>query len=58
MKRVLIVLVLIFANACATVPHRGSSIRVSNSDYIDIASFCKKHSFEYSFDTIDDLIRV
>ncbi len=58
MKRVLIVLVLIFVNACATAPHRGSGIRVSNSDYIDIASFCKKHNFEYSFDTIDDLVRI
>jgi len=58
MRRVLIILVLIFANACATIPHRGSSIRVSNFDYIDIAGFCKKHNFEYSFDTIDDLVRI
>ena len=58
MKKVLIVLVLIFATACATAPHRGSGIRVSNSDYIDIASFCKKHNFEYNFDTIDDLVRI
>ena len=58
MKRILIVLILIFVNACATVPHRGSRARVSNSDYIDITSFCKKHNFEYSFDTIDDLVRI
>ena len=58
MKRVLIVLILIFVNACATAPHRSSGIRVSNSDYIDIVSFCKKHNFEYSFDTVDDLVRI
>ena len=58
MKRALIVLVLIFVTACATTSYRGSSIRVSNSDYIDIVSFCKKHNFEYSFDTIDDLVRI
>jgi len=58
MKRVFIVLVLIFTNACATTPYRGSGVKVSNSDYIDIASFCKKYNFEYSFDTIDDLVRI
>jgi len=58
MRKVLIILVVIFTNACASVPHKGGSIRVSNSDYIDIASFCKKHNFEYNFDTIDDLLRI
>jgi len=58
MKRIIIVLVLILTTACATAPHRGSGVRVSNSDYIDIVSFCKKHNYEYSFDTIDDLVRI
>ena len=58
MKKVFIVLILIFVNACATTHYKGGSIRVSNSDYIDLASFCKKYKFDYNFDTIDDLIRI
>ncbi len=58
MKKIFIVLILIFSTACASTPHRSNSRRVLESDYIDIASFCKKHNFEYSFDTIDDLVRI
>jgi len=58
MRKVFIVLILIFINACATTHYEGSSVTVSKSDYIDLASFCKKYKFEYNFDTIDDLVRV
>jgi len=58
MRKVFIVLILVFINACATTHYKGSSISVSKSDYIDLASFCKKYKFEYNFDTIDDLVRI
>ncbi len=58
MRKVFILLLLIFVNACATTHYNGSSVMVSKSDYIDIASFCRKYKFEYNFDTIDDLVRI
>jgi len=58
MRRICIILLLIFTNSCATASYRGSAVRVSNSDYIDIDSFCKEYNFEYSFDTIDDLVKL
>ncbi|HIE36399.1 MAG TPA: hypothetical protein EYP89_04080 [Candidatus Omnitrophica bacterium] len=30
----------------------------SPSDYIRIEEFCKKHSFQYNFDTLDDVIKI
>lgn len=58
MRIICIILLLIFTNSCATASYRGSALGVSNSDYINIDSFCKKYNFEYSFDTIDDLVRL
>ena len=58
MRKVFIISLIVLFSSCATVPRRGGTVRVSNSDYIDIAGFCKKCNFEYSFDTIDDLIRI
>ncbi len=58
MKKIFIILLLIIVNSCATVSQGTRAIRISGSDYIDITSFCKKHNFEYSFDTVDDLLKL
>jgi len=58
MRKVFIVLMLIFINACATTHYKSSSLSVSKSDYIDLTSFCRKYKFEYNFDTTDDLVRI
>lgn len=58
MKNVIIALLLIFATSCATASYRSNGIITPDSDYIDILNFCKKNQFQYSFDTIDDLIKV
>jgi N-acetylmuramoyl-L-alanine amidase len=58
MRKTWLILLLVFVNSCATVPYSGRKARISNSDYIDLDSFCRKHNFEYSFDTIDDLLRI
>ncbi len=58
MRKVFIISLIVLLSSCATVSRRGGTIKVSTSDYIDIAGFCKKCNFEYSFDTIDDLIRI
>ncbi|MCF7907530.1 MAG: N-acetylmuramoyl-L-alanine amidase [Candidatus Omnitrophica bacterium] len=43
---------------CATTHYKGSQRYVSICDYIELESFCKKHNFTYSFDTIDDVIHL
>ena len=54
---VLIVCGLILGG-CSTLPRQGGSRAFAPGDYIEINSFCKKHNFQYSFDTLDDIIRL
>jgi len=54
-------LFLIFAfilAGCATSSYRAVGRRVKIGDYIELEQFCKKHNFNYSFDTIDDIIHL
>lgn len=43
---------------CATTHYKGSRRAASIRDYVELESFCKKHNFSYSFDTIDDIIHL
>ncbi|MBP7088489.1 MAG: N-acetylmuramoyl-L-alanine amidase [Candidatus Omnitrophica bacterium] len=51
-------ILIILLTSCATVPERRAFPPVSTASYINIDDFCKKHGFEYNFDTIDDLLRL
>ena len=43
---------------CASTPYRKRYVDYSQRDYIGIDEFCKKYNFQYSFDTIDDVVRL
>jgi len=43
---------------CAAVPRNNIPSKVNRNDYIDLAAFCREYNFEYSFDTVDDIIRL
>ena len=59
MKKVIIILLgALFLHSCATLPERKVLPTVSATNYTTIESFCKKHNFQYDFDTIDDLLRI
>lgn len=58
MRKLLIVFLIVFFSSCATTPSKNNISKNSGSGYINITDFCKKYNFEYSFDTIDDLIRI
>ncbi len=50
------IFIFVLLSGCAAVSQRGDSLRISSVDYININSFCKKYYFEYSFDTMDDIL--
>jgi len=53
----LVLTCLILAGCAATSQrrlHRGAAL----SNYIELEKFCQKHNFTYSFDTIDDIVRL
>lgn len=43
---------------CASRPHKVSVSPLSLRDYVPIEKFCAEHKLKYSFDTIDDVIRI
>lgn len=49
---------LIFVAACASTPYQKGYDSVGSSSYVDIREFCKTHNMEYSYDTIDDIVRI
>lgn len=60
MKKILIGLILIVTGGCAAgsssvKPYPESS---SAARFVDVKQFCKIHHMQYSFDTIDDIIRL
>jgi len=56
MKRILLLFLIISITGCASTS-QGSFIRKpSKSSYIDIDSFCQENNFQYSYDTIDDIV--
>jgi N-acetylmuramoyl-L-alanine amidase len=57
-KNLLSVFLFIFFIGCATTHYRKPPIEFSFSDYIEINEFCKKHNFQYNFDTLDDIIKI
>jgi N-acetylmuramoyl-L-alanine amidase len=48
----------LFLSGCATVSYKKPYPSYSASDYINIEQLCKKHNFQYRFDTVDDMIRI
>lgn len=49
----------LLVTGCATTPsYVGGAVTFSPSDYVSVENFCKKHGFQYSYDTIDDLVRL
>jgi len=49
---------LLLMSACATAPHRSTVTTGSLGEYVSVEEFCKKHNFQYNFDTLDDMIKV
>jgi N-acetylmuramoyl-L-alanine amidase len=45
-------------SGCAQPSRYRVREKVSVSDYVDIDTFCRKHTFGYSFDTLDDIVRI
>ena len=43
---------------CASTPYRKRARDYSQRDYVSLDEFCKKYNFKYSFDTIDDVVRL
>lgn len=50
--------VIVFLAGCAASSSISGPAGYSPSDYIAIEDFCKNHNFKYSFDTIDDMVRI
>ncbi|MBU1112493.1 MAG: N-acetylmuramoyl-L-alanine amidase [Candidatus Omnitrophica bacterium] len=46
----------LFFSGCATTAQRRSGMPASVNNYLSLDEFCKKYNFEYSFDTLDDVI--
>lgn len=51
-------LVFVILAGCATTSQRLPTARAALSNYIELEKFCRKHKFTYSFDTIDDIVRL
>ncbi len=60
MKRILIGLILIISGGCAAgnVSVKPYQSAPSEPRFLEIKQFCKVHHMRYSFDTIDDIIRM
>lgn len=58
MKRVYLLLIILFFTACATTSGRYSGAGYGPSDFIYIGDFCKKHNLQYDFDTLDDVVKI
>jgi len=54
-----LLLCVFFLIGCASSSYYvNTNVVFSQSNYIGIENFCQKHDFQYSFDTIDDLIKL
>ena len=58
MRNILIALLLVSTISCASTSGNVGFTRVSSSEYVGLESFCKKNSFEYSFDTLDEIVKI
>ena len=58
MKRIFIYLAVILLSGCATVHYQERPFKSVISKYITIDNFCKSHNFKYSFNTLDDIVRI
>ena len=58
MKKIFLVFLLTFTAACATTSGSINSLKVSSSDYVDLESFCQKNNFKYTFDTLDEIVKI
>jgi len=55
MKRFLIFAAVIFLAGCAQT---ASYAPTAAGGFVPIDEFCKRHNLEYSFDTVDDIVRI
>ncbi|MCP4651792.1 MAG: N-acetylmuramoyl-L-alanine amidase [Candidatus Omnitrophica bacterium] len=58
MKKFFLIFLIICLSGCGATHRRGRSGRVSASGYMHIDDFCRKNAMQYSYDTIDDIVRV
>ncbi|UCC94896.1 MAG: N-acetylmuramoyl-L-alanine amidase [Candidatus Omnitrophota bacterium] len=49
--------ICVFFVGCAAPSYRGRSFTYQPSDYIKINEFCNRHGFQYSFDTLDEIVK-
>jgi len=55
MKRFFIALAVILLAGCAAT---STSYKMAGAGFMPIDDFCRRHNLEYSFDTIDDIVRI
>lgn len=58
MKRLYLLLIILFFTACATTSSRQRGIGYGSQDYMYIGDFCKKYNLQYDFDTLDDVVKI
>lgn len=58
MKRLYLLLIILFFTACATTSGRYPGTGYGSSGYVYIGDFCKKHNLQYDFDTLDDVVKI
>jgi N-acetylmuramoyl-L-alanine amidase len=58
MKRLYLLLLILFFTACATTSSGSRGIGYGSQDYVYVGDFCKKHNLQYDFDTLDDVVKI
>lgn len=58
MHRLLSLFFIVFLTACATTSHKNIPIGYQSSDFMYLDDFCKKYNLQYSFDTLDDMVKI
>lgn len=58
MQRIFLFILLIFTVSCATTSYRQAPAGYEASNFITIDDFCRRHSLQYNYDTIDDTIAI
>lgn len=58
MKKLILIAAVILLAGCATTSSRRMPAHVGASDFLGIDDFCSKYNAQYSFDTVDDIIKI